>query len=194
MMNIRFKPGVAHNTYKRLNRLLSFSMKRHGMEKKKGPSSNASRSICGYQFFVVLFIVAFGLNWVWEMFQMAAYNEMAGRSWRETALRCTVASVGDAILTLGAGLFLVWRFKHRETRTKWEVYINSAFIGAACAVAIEWIAIFGGRWSYSDRMPQILWLRVGMWPLLQLTLLTPAALWIATRWSERASRLPRNGT
>lgn len=121
---------------------------------------------------------------------MAAYTGMAGRPWRETALRCTVASVGDAILTLGAGLFLAWQFKHRTMRTEWEFYLESAFIGAACAVVIEWIAISFGRWSYSDRMPQILWLRVGMWPLLHLTLLIPAALWIATRWSERASRLP----
>lgn len=97
---------------------------------------------------------------------------------------------GDAILTLGAGLFLAWQFKRREMRTQWEVYLESAFIGAACAVAIEWIAISFGRWSYSDRMPEIPRLRMGVWPLLQLTLLTPAAVWIATRWSERTSRLP----
>lgn len=50
MMNIRFKPGVAHNTYKRLNRLLSFSMKRHGMEKKKGhpPSLHGQDADIGF--------------------------------------------------------------------------------------------------------------------------------------------------
>ncbi|NKE70272.1 hypothetical protein [Candidatus Manganitrophus noduliformans] len=123
---------------------------------------------------------------------MVAYTEMAGQPWRETALRCTVASIGDALLTLGAGLLLAWRFKHRGARTR-RVYLQGAFIGAACAVAIEWIAIFWGRWSYSDRMPQIPWLGVGLWPILQLTLLIPAALWIAAGWSGRPNRLSSRG-
>lgn len=45
-------------------------------------------------FFTVLFVVSFGLNWPWEMVQMAAYAEMTGRSWAETAPRCTIASPG----------------------------------------------------------------------------------------------------
>jgi cytochrome c oxidase assembly factor CtaG len=57
-------------------------------------------------FFAAMFVAAFGLNWLWEMFQMPAFAGMAGRPWRETALVCALASVGDAVITLavyGAG-------------------------------------------------------------------------------------------
>jgi hypothetical protein len=45
---------------------------------------------------VALLIVSFGLNWIWEMAQMPAFVETAGRSWRQTALQCAVFSLGDS--------------------------------------------------------------------------------------------------
>jgi hypothetical protein len=57
-------------------------------------------------FFVAMFVAAFGLNWLLEMFQMPVYAGMSGRPLRETALICALASVGDTIITLvvyGAG-------------------------------------------------------------------------------------------
>lgn len=41
-----------------------------------------------------------------------------------------------------------------------------------------------GRWSYNHRMPVEPVLETGLWPLLQLTLLVPAAIGIAT-WRAR---------
>jgi hypothetical protein len=65
-------------------------------------------------FFVVLFVVAFGMNWLWEMLQMQAYAEMEGRSWQETALLCATASIGDALATLGiygVGALAPWNLR-----------------------------------------------------------------------------------
>ena len=51
-------------------------------------------------FVAAVCVAAFGMNWAWEMAQMSAYAEMAGRPWRETLWTCTVASLGDVVLTV----------------------------------------------------------------------------------------------
>jgi hypothetical protein len=53
------------------------------------------------RFLAALFVVAFGLNWPWEMLQVPAYAEMKGRTWRATARPGATASLGDAALTHG---------------------------------------------------------------------------------------------
>jgi hypothetical protein len=68
---------------------------------------------------------------------------------------------------------------------RWNVYAAAALLGGACAVAVEWRALAVGRWSYASAMPIVPLLDVGLWPVLQLTLLTPLALWLAARWARR---------
>jgi hypothetical protein len=141
-------------------------------------------------FAATMFFAAFALNWLWEVAQMPAYAETAERSWRESVLTCTIATVGDALITLaiyGVGALASARLRW-GLEGGWNVYATVALLGGACAVAIEWRALAFGHWSYSDRMPVVLLLDIGLWPLLQLTLLVPAALWIAARWTPRGSR------
>src|SRR5688572_25218825 len=56
-------------------------------------------------FLTFLFFAAFALNLVWEMAHMRAYVEMTDSPWQETFPRCALASVGDAVTTLGILLF-----------------------------------------------------------------------------------------
>ena len=141
--------------------------------------------------FAALFVAALALNWPWEMLQMPAYTEMAGRPWQETALRCTVASLGDVAATLaiyGVGALAAGQLRWGKIG-RWKVYATAALLGAVCAVAYEWYSLSNGRWSYTDRMPIVPVLRVGLWPVLQLTLLVPAALWIARWCAKRRQRV-----
>ena len=140
-----------------------------------------------WSFFAVMFIAAFALNFLWEMLQMPAYEEMAGRSWRETAPACALVSLGDAAITLGmygASVFVTrrlrWDMKHR-----WKGYLTVALLASVCAVVIELVAVATGHWSYLDRMPVVPVLGVGLLPILQLTLLVPLAVWIAARWVRK---------
>lgn len=105
-------------------------------------------------FFVALFIFAFGLNWLWEMLQMPAYVKTPASSWQAKVFVCTVASLIDAVITLGVcglgGIFagrLQWAM-----RGGWKVSLIFALGGAMCAVIIERFALAFGFWSYSDRM------------------------------------------
>ncbi len=151
------------------------------------PIADRTRSL--WPFVARVILAAFGLNWVWEMAQRPAYAEMAGRPWRETVLGCTVATAGDAVITLG--IYAMGALAARRLRWGigggWNVYATAALLGGASATAIEWRALAFGRWSYTESMPVVPVLVVGLWPFLQLTLLVPAAFWIAARWTKRFS-------
>lgn len=140
-----------------------------------------------WPFFAALALASFALNWAWEMAQMRVYAEMAAKPWQDTLLPCTLATLGDLAVT-----FAVWgvgALASADVRWgvvgRWNTYATAALLGGACAVAYEWKAIGSGDWHYTDRMPVVPLLGVGLWPLLQLTLLVPAALWIAAWWAKR---------
>jgi hypothetical protein len=140
-----------------------------------------------WSFFAALLLTAFGLNWLWEMAQMPAYNELAGKPWQETALPCAAASLGDVAITLavyGLGALAAGRWRWGMMRS-WNVYAAAALLGGLFAAASEWYSLRAGLWSYNAHMPVVPVLGVGLWPLLQLTLLVPAALWVAARWAAR---------
>lgn len=144
-----------------------------------------SRSL--WSFFIALFLAAFGLNWLWETVQMGAYVQTADRPWRAIALLHIVPTLGDVAVTFvvyGVGALAAGELRWGMTG-RWNVYATAALLGGACAVAVEWKALASGRWSYSEQMPIVPVLGVGLWPLLQLTVLVPLALWLAAWWSRR---------
>lgn len=139
--------------------------------------------------FLIMILASFGMNWLWEMAQMPAYQEMAGKPWSETLELCTIATLGDVLLTLliyGVGGLAAGRVQWGMPG-KWNVYATGALLGAVVATAVEWRALAVGKWSYMNHMPIVPVLEVGLWPFLQLTLLVPAAIWIAGWWNGRAS-------
>jgi hypothetical protein len=141
-------------------------------------------------FATALAAVAFVLNWLWEMAQMPAYTELAGRRWSDTLVPCTVATAGDVGLTFvvyGVGALAAGRLSWGEAK-KWNVYAAAAILGALIAIAIEWRAARTGRWSYTEDMPIVPGLGVGLWPLLQLVVLTPLSIWIAWWLGKRTAR------
>lgn len=145
-------------------------------------------------FAAALATAAFVLNWLWEMAQMPGYAELAGRRWSDTLVPCTVAAAGDVGLTFvvyGVGALAAGRLSWGEEK-KWNVYAAAAILGALIAIAIEWRAAQTGRWSYTDDMPIVPGLGVGLWPLLQLAILTPFSIWIA-RWLAGRTARHRHG-
>ncbi len=131
--------------------------------------------------FAITVSASFVLNEVWEMAQMSAYVETAGRSWTSTLALCTRAAVGDVGIILGisaAGVLAAgdpgWGLRNR-----WNIYATAALMGLVCATLVEHAALGAGRWSYTKHMPVVPVLAAGLWPLLQMTLLPPLTFWIA---------------
>ena len=123
-------------------------------------------------------VVAFAINWLWEMVQMPAYAEMADKSWAETAIPCGIASLGDVAMTLA--IYLIVALAAGSARwameLRWNGFAAAALLGAVFATAYEWRVIAFGRWHYTAAMPLVPWAKVGLWPFIQLPILVPLSL------------------
>ena len=139
------------------------------------------------RFWLVLPLVSFASNWVWEMAQMRMYATLADQPWLATVPPCTAAAAADAGLALmicGAAMLL-------GRLLRLPVLLSSAFLGALAAVSIERLELARGSWSYSEAMPVVPVVGIGLWPLLQLTLLVPVAIGLARWWTSRRTSQTR---
>jgi hypothetical protein len=141
-------------------------------------------------YFVSLITITFALHFVWEMAQMFAYQEMARQPWQGTLLTCTLATVGDVLATLlvYSVIALLRRNAAWGLRARWNDCAWASVPGAVIAVAAEKVAAAYGQWSYTDAMPIVPVLDVGLLPLLQLALLIPLTIWGAARFPENLLR------
>lgn len=131
------------------------------------------------------FAVAFALNLVWENAHMPLYKNFNGDS---SSLSRFLRSLYDSfmdgitILSLYAALALVLHL-----RLTWPFEANTfqhallAVVSGVVATAIERRALKTGRWQYTDRMPIVPYLRIGLSPLAQMMLL-PSLVAIITSW------------
>ena len=129
-----------------------------------------------------LFVISVLLNFPWEVAQMPLYVEDV--NWFEFALHCIIPSLGDGLIVLL--IFCVgWVARGRSDwadRPGWAGYALMLVTGFAIAVIVEWVALHGlNRWSYTDNMPLLPGLGVGIAPVLQMLLLPPI-IFRVTRW------------
>jgi hypothetical protein len=116
--------------------------------------------------------IAVGINFIWEMAQMPLYQDMPFDdpfSW----WLCFRASIGDGVIVLaiwaiGAALYRRFAWFRPLRIGNIAVLLLS---GAAIAVGIEVHAISTGRWAYSELMPMLPVVDVGLSPVVQLLLL-----------------------
>src|SRR5262249_21621861 len=104
-----------------------------------------------------------------------AYKEMANRRFGFSSAGCTRAALGDVGLTFwiyAVGALSAGKFRWGLSGAR-HLYCALAVLAAVHAAWFEQSATASGRWSYSERMPIVPVLKVGLWPLLQLTVLTP---------------------
>ncbi len=132
------------------------------------------------KFIFRLFIISTAVNYVWEMAQMPLYQDMpftALSSW----LLCFRASLGDGLIivtiwALGVGFYkrVHW---YRPLRLGPVLLLLAS--GALIAITIELHALATQRWAYSDIMPIVPLIEIGLSPFLQLLLLPWAMMILA---------------
>lgn len=134
-----------------------------------------------YQYFIATTaIVAFLLNFVWEVAQGFLY-EGYKYDWEHISF-CALASVADMLMVIVLfflfGLIYknVYWIRHlKYTRTL--ILILVGFLGAVLA---EMWHTWRGDWSYADTMPILPLVEVGVSPVLQFSIL-PLAVFIISR-------------
>lgn len=112
---------------------------------------------------ILIFIVAFALNLIWEKLQMPLYavNISGWDCW----LLCIHASIWDAVIITGVYYCI-------DTPSKKTRYVISVILLMLVAIFIEQRALGHGKWAYTMLMPTLF--GVGISPLIQLPLLALA--------------------
>lgn len=140
--------------------------------------------------FSALFTVSVPFNYLWEMAQSVLF---VGMDWTRafTWLHCFMASLGDGVLVWI--IFVVGWFTFK--RTDWFVYPHGRhysvmlIVGLCLGVAVEWIAVrLVNRWAYTEQMPLIPGLAIGLVPVIQMVVLPPAIFFVAAAWIKH--RMP----
>ena len=136
---------------------------------------------------ISLFIVAVLLNYVWELAQgplyvgMETYN--TGVLWH-----CFVASLGDGVMVLlivavGRVSFGRWDWFDRPHIGEYLLMLTA---GLVFAVVVEIVGVhILGRWQYSDLMPTLPGLAIGLVPIAQMLILPLLIFRIAAKMDSR---------
>ena len=121
-----------------------------------------------------IFAVAVLVNYPWELAQAPLY--IGTGNFRDMLWHCFRAALGDGVLVLAifaTGLAVARRSDWIE-QPGVPGYLVMLIAGLIIAVGVEWVAVHvAQRWSYTDRMPLLPGLEVGVVPILQMLLLPP---------------------
>jgi hypothetical protein len=100
-------------------------------------------------------------------------------------LHCFIASLGDGVLVWI--IFVVGWIIFK--RPDWFVYPRarhySVMLGAGLGlgVVVEWVAVrVINRWAYTEQMPLIPGLAIGVIPVIQMVVLPPVIFFVVATW------------
>jgi len=124
---------------------------------------------------IPLFAVAVLLNYLWELVQAPLYVGL--ESYSTTVLwHCFVASLGDGLMVLlivAAGWITLRRWDWFEQPAV-VGYVVMVTAGLVMAVLIEWLGVHVlKRWEYTEKMPTVSGLGIGIVPIAQMLFLPP---------------------
>lgn len=137
------------------------------------------------KFLSLVFVVALGLNLVWEYAHAALYNNW---TWGfECGLDCLRSTFFDATIIIIAFLLVgfitkEYAWAHVKKSLPWVLFIASVTL---TATILEWHALATGRWFYDPGMPRVPGLGVGLTPFLQLAVTGVASIVIVKRFIQK---------
>ena len=133
------------------------------------------------------FIFGVLLNFPWEFLQVPLFEGMAEGSHWQGILICTRATLGDGVIVLIAywAAAAAWRdrwwFKHSSARQL--IAFTSA--GLLITIVLEHLATRSDHpdwgWRYSELMPIVPVLGIGLTPFLQWLVIPPLVVWFTRR-------------
>ncbi len=132
--------------------------------------------------------IAFVLNLIWEISHSFLYSpHFAGvADFMKVHVRVTL---GDTVVVFVIFLLDIFVFTKTfsEKELGWKRITSIMLSGFIWAVAVEKYALATGRWSYKDLMPIVPFLKIGLTPLVQMTLITPFSIFIGAK-DNRSNR------
>lgn len=136
------------------------------------------------QALLVFAVFTFLFHFVWEILQAPLFARMPVMGHWQATLVCLKATFGDVGIALacfvaGAVADKSGTWFLNPSRTALSAYLST---GVLITIAFEWYAVhWAGRWAYSELMPVVPVIRVGLAPLLQWIVLPVAVLFFLRR-------------
>lgn len=135
------------------------------------------------------------LNLPWEFMQVPLYAGMANAQHWDAILVCTRATLGDGLIMLAAYWAAAMAARDRYWFADWKWLELALFVASGVLITLV-LEHFATRstlpawgWRYSEAMPVVPGVGVGLAPLAQWVLLPPLALWLVRRQIEGAHAL-----
>jgi len=142
-------------------------------------------------------VFALLLNYPWEFLQTPLFAEMRSASHWEAVKTCTRATAGDAVIMLAAfwtvAAFAGTRQWIAATPTVGRLVLFVS-VGTLITTVIEWLVQKGwwiDSWRYSELMPVLPGIGVGVSPVLQWVLIPPLTAWFVRRQLSGLAQLAR---
>jgi len=139
---------------------------------------------------ITIFIVAVLLNYLWELAQAPLYVGLEGYN-SAVFWHCFVASLGDGLMVLlivAAGWITL---QHQNWFEDPGVpgYLVILTTGFLLAVLVEWVGVrVLDRWQYTETMPVVPGLGIGVVPITQMLFLPPLIFRIVVILGGRGNR------
>lgn len=131
-------------------------------------------------------ITVAGLNLIWEIVQLPLYTLWRTGSIQSIAIAILHCTIGDMVIAItaliSALLFLAadnWP-AHRQLR----VAFLAIAIGLIYTIYSERFNIGRGAWAYTELMPILPWLNVGLTPVLQWLVIPSIGFWVVEKISR----------
>ena len=134
-----------------------------------------------------LFMFGVLLNYAWELTQAPLYEGAATAAYWTVVKGCARATFGDGVILLIA----YWSVAAVTSDRRWLAGLDrlrlAGFVGIGIAITIvlERLALqstfAGWGWRYSEAMPVVPGIGVGLTPLLQWLILPLTTLWLVRR-------------
>ena len=133
----------------------------------------------------ILIIISFALHLIWENAHAPLF--MGYESFTQHFLYCFIATFGDVAFTL----LVYWMIGMLKNDFNWiksmskNDYLILAIFGICFALGIEYRALLWERWQYSTLMPITPYFKIGLTPVIQMTLLLPFSFYLTKKHTSQ---------
>lgn len=137
------------------------------------------------RFSFAIIVIAFLLNFIWEMLQMPLYKNMPLNI--KSIVYCGLASLADVIMVvlLYYGFALIYKDAFWTKDLNVQRIVLLMLIGCVGAILAELRHLSSGNWSYAETMPVIPIVNVGLSPVLQFMILPVVIYSLSFRFSKK---------
>ena len=124
---------------------------------------------------ISVFVFAVVLNYLWELAQARLYVGLKSYN-TEVLWHCFVASLGDGfmVLLIVAVGWIMLRQADWFEQPGVLGYVVMVTVGLVMAVLVEWTGLnILERWKYTEKMPLVPGLGIGLVPIAQMLVIPP---------------------